>query len=265
MRLKMDNKAPSGRNTRSSQRNPPIPNNPPSASAASAPVSSKELHGNCLKALGFMKSLGLDLGTLVDSVFYGDTLSRASSVMKSACASLVQTDKFLRFLTRVHDPPRGLTGRATQAYSGRNTLTAFAVSLTQAVLKSELTAFFTTFHIEKISLIEVNIMEEITSVRLGADMKELCPNLWDTLAGLAGNEEAILQTEENDEAALRKEATDTIERTAQGKDARARADGEEGVDKATLDGYGASVKPHPNFVCTLYIHLVSSNRPTREP
>ncbi|KAG9074252.1 hypothetical protein FRC06_010813, partial [Ceratobasidium sp. 370] len=48
-------------------------------------------------------------------------------------------------------------------------------------------------------------MEDITSERLGSDMKNLCPTLWETLTGLVGNGEPAREAEEKGEKATREE------------------------------------------------------------
>jgi hypothetical protein len=152
MRAKKNQGVHGGRNTYSSKQKKRNSESFPFTTPASKPISSKELHGDCLKAFKFIESVSFNLGALTDSIFYGNSLSRAPSKMKVARASFVQTDKFMG------------------------------------------------------------------------------------------------ESAEGGKRGPRGEGKGTV-----GKECGSRVDGEEGVDKATLDGYGASIKPHPNFVRALCI------------
>jgi hypothetical protein len=80
--------------TRSSGRNPPIIQNTRRATPADEPISpEKRLHNDCERVLDLLDTLGLNLGTLICLIFYGNPESRAPSITKAARAFFVQTDK----------------------------------------------------------------------------------------------------------------------------------------------------------------------------
>ncbi|KAG9100238.1 hypothetical protein FRC06_004378 [Ceratobasidium sp. 370] len=187
-------------------------------------------HNDCEKVLDFMETLGINLGTFIHSILYGNPKSRAPDKMRLARNSFVQTDQFLR---NVYGPPKPPNGKGVVPATAKNTLLSFAVSLTRDIFTAELK-----------SLIEVDTMEAISSDALAKDMKKHCPTLWDTLAGLAGNETVVLDeervAEEKEAEAKRKEEEESANEAQIGG-------AEEGEDEDS-DGLCTPIKPHPHFV-----------------
>jgi hypothetical protein len=237
--------ASGSRTTRSSGRNPTITANTRRATPVDEPISpEKQLHNDCVKVLNLMETLGIDLGNFICSIFYGNPESRAPLVTKAARASFIQTDKFSTFLSNVYKPPRPPKGKGTMPTSGRDTLVSFAIALTQGIFKDALAAFSDGYEVDKKTLIDTAIMEDITSDYLGTKMTEKCPRLWETLVGLTGNEVAALEEEDAQE----KKASE-----AQTNGAQANTEGEA---QDTALGIGEeSIKPHPYFVSILFYFI----------
>ncbi|KAG9101466.1 hypothetical protein FS749_006685 [Ceratobasidium sp. UAMH 11750] len=216
--------------TRFSSRNAP---NPQSIRAATPPPPAEpispqqQLHDNCTSVLEFMKTLDIDLGTLIHAVFYGNPVSRQSILMRDARNSLYKDNKFSEFLANVYKPPRAPAAGGNIAKTGRIILVDFTMRIAQEIYAHELEAFSQGYHANKATVADWDAISVHTADHLGSRMRESCPHLWEILVKLAGDwvpDELDLSDDPND--------------------------GNEPVD---LEGIKKSIKPHPHFGTILCI------------
>ncbi|QRW03329.1 hypothetical protein RhiLY_02328 [Ceratobasidium sp. AG-Ba] len=211
--------------TRSSRKN--TRNNPPNRTEAPPEPQSadQKLHGNCLKILDLLESLGMTLGELIHSIFYGNPESRSSYRMREARNTLYAKDRFSSFLKLVYKPPRATSGGGSIATTGRNIIHEFIMETALETFKNELDTLSEGYHVEKATVGNWESMSVNTSDTLANDMSNACPSLWKMLISLAG-----------DWVPESFDVSDTSER----------------IDE-DLGGNNVTIKPHPHFGTILSI------------
>ncbi|KAG9092052.1 hypothetical protein FRC06_000269 [Ceratobasidium sp. 370] len=241
--------------TRSKGQNTRVNSGIQATAPSTTPLSPQQvLHANCTKVLEYMETLGIDLGTFVHSIFYGNPESRATQYMKTAWKTFVQTDKFSRFLENIYHPPRPENGYGTSATSGCNKLVAFASNWARTTLTEELAAFSRGYEVDKTELIQAQTMDEITSAKLGNDMKSACPTLWGLLNALVGDDVAALDREiqkEKEEREEKKEREIKAMEAKEAKGASVQGDGAQEIMEQDCNELQEEphvpLKPHPQF------------------
>ncbi|KAG9096996.1 hypothetical protein FS749_007298 [Ceratobasidium sp. UAMH 11750] len=231
MRRRSSLPTPAGVKTRSSARNP----SPPRRRHAATPPPpepidpQQKLHDDCLSVLTFMDSLGLDLGTLVHAIFYGNPLSRGNTRMRDARNTLYKQNRFSQFLANVYSPPRAPSGGGTVASAGRSVLLDFALKTVQQIFAKELADLTRVSHVDKATVSNWGLMRQNTSDALSKELQEICPHLWRVLVTLAGDwvpEKLELSSD---------------------------AAGTDNNPEANLEGFKVAMKPHPHFGTILCI------------
>lgn len=210
---------------------------PPELSPHTEPLSpDKKLHLDSLKVPEVMKTLGIDLGTFIHGIFYGNLESRNDLVMRNARRSFIQSDKLSLFLGNIYQPPRSPNGKGRTPTTAKDTLIHFSAEIMQSIFASELSAFSATYAISDDEPVNPDELAKITSRSLYAKITQECKYLTRTLESLTGCEEP------------------PYENTGQVKDPLA-SNAAILQELSVEDASNLPVNPHPHFVGVIILFI----------
>ena len=139
--------------------------------------------------LELLDTLGIDLGTFIHGIFYGNIDSRNNLKMRDARTSFYQDGKLASFLRNLYKPPRPPSGGGRIPIAARRILLEFSTETMCSVFTSELSAFSETYTLSDEELVDPDELAKITSTTLYAKIKKQCKYLTQTLESLTGDEE----------------------------------------------------------------------------
>lgn len=180
----------------------------------------RQLHEDSLKVLALLDTLGIDLGTFIHGIFYGNSESRENLAVRRARNSFIQADKLRSFLGNIYKPPRPPRGKGRIPTTACRILHEFSVEIMCSVFSKELTVFSDSFTLTDDELVDPNEIARITSSSLYTRIKMDCKYLTRTLESLTGDDK------ERDDG------------------------GTEALELDTSEGDLPPINPHPHFVST---------------
>ncbi|KAG8681359.1 hypothetical protein FRC09_017538 [Ceratobasidium sp. 395] len=149
-------------------------------------VDDPELHGKCAQVLALADSLGLDFGTFVWAVNYGNTASRKCRLSFDARKSFIRGRYLSPLLHNIWKPPRPPSG-GRQAAGARKALDRFALCILGSSFRKEIRSYAKLPGVSIGDFAETDQLKAMTYKRLESDVKSTCPGLFRLLHALSSS------------------------------------------------------------------------------